>query len=60
MRKKQTKNVWRKTIKNKISALVLIAIGIVPVLIERDATMLLFALSVGIPLFFAKENWMMW
>jgi len=31
----------------------------VPILIDRDGTFLLFALMLGFPLFFAKENWIM-
>lgn len=44
-------------IKNKLYSIGLILIGIVPVLIEGDATALIFFLMIGIPLFFAKENW---
>ena len=52
--------MWkRELLKNKLYALVLILIGLVPILIERDVTFFTFALIFGIPLFFAKENWIM-
>lgn len=47
----------RKLIKNKLYSVVLILIGIIPILIEGDATALVFFLMIGLPLFFAKENW---
>lgn len=50
--------MWRTDlIKNKVYSVGLILIGIIPVLIEGDATALVFFLMIGIPLFFAKENW---
>lgn len=52
--------MWKKELlKNKLYALVLILIGLVPILIERDGTFFIFALIFGLPLFFAKENWIM-
>lgn len=47
-----------KTLKNKISAVVLLAAGLVPAALYQDATFLVFTACIGIPLFFAKENWM--
>lgn len=47
----------RSLIKNKLYALVLILIGVVPILIDQDGTFFIFALMIGLPLFFAKENW---
>ncbi len=50
--------MWRRELlKNKLCALVLILMGLVPILIERDVTLFIFALMIGLPLFFAKENW---
>ena len=46
-----------KTLKNKIFALLLLMVGIAPIIINGDATFLVFAGCFGIPLFFAKENW---
>ena len=52
--------MWkRELLKNKLYALVLILIGLVPILIERDVTFFIFALMIGLPLFFAKKNWIM-
>lgn len=52
--------MWRRELlKNKLYALVLILMGLVPILIERDGTFFIFALMIGLPLFFAKENWIM-
>ncbi len=47
----------RKLIKNKIYALVLIGIGVLSFLPENDATAFAFTCLIGVPLFFAKENW---
>lgn len=52
--------MWSKeTIKNKIYALVLIGIGALSILPENDATACIFFCLIGVPLFFAKENWIM-
>ena len=50
--------MWSKeTIKNKIYALVLIGTGALSILPENDATAFIFFCLIGVPLFFAKENW---
>ena len=50
--------MWKKELlKNKLYALILILIGLVPILIERDGTVFILTLMIGLPLFFAKENW---
>lgn len=46
-----------KTLKNKLYAVVLLICGYLPVLIDKDATALVFFAFIAIPLFFAKENW---
>lgn len=46
-----------KTLKNKIYAVVLLICGYLPVIIDKDATALVFFAFIAIPLFFAKENW---
>lgn len=48
-----------ETLKNKVCASLLILGGIVPILIEGDGTALAFFSFIAVPLFFAKENWMM-
>ena len=45
-----------KTLKNKIAALSLVLAGLVPTLLDGDATVLVFAGLFAIPLFFAKED----
>lgn len=47
----------RELIKNKLYAIIFILIGAVSILIDQDGTFFIFALMFGIPLFFAKENW---
>jgi len=47
----------RELIRNKLYSLVLILIGVVPILIDQDGTFFIFSLMIGLPLFFAKENW---
>lgn len=42
---------------NKLIALVLIGAGAFAVWMEGDGTFLIFALLIGVPMFFAKENW---
>lgn len=50
--------MWRKeTIKNKIYALVLIGTGFFSIFLENDSTVFIFFCLIGVPLFFAKENW---
>nr|DAQ19150.1 MAG TPA: hypothetical protein [Caudoviricetes sp.] len=49
--------MWkRELIKNKIYSLILIGIGALSIPIEYDGTFFIFALMLGIPLFFSKEN----
>lgn len=46
-----------ETLKNKICAALLIIGGFVPLMIDGDGTCLVFLSCIGVPLFFAKENW---
>lgn len=49
--------MWRKElIKNKIYGIAVIILGALSVLVERDATFFLFALLIGLALFFSKRN----
>lgn len=50
------KNI-RRTYKNKLCALALIILGIIATSIDRDATVLVLTLLFGLPLFFAKQNY---
>ena len=45
-----------KTLKNKLAALALVGCGLVPTILEGDASVLLFAIVFGLPLFFAKDD----
>lgn len=50
--------MWRRELlKNKLYSLILIGIGALSVLIEYDGTFFIFALMLGLHLFFAKDNW---
>ena len=43
--------------KNKLFAIVILFLGTLSVLLERDVTFFLFALIIGITLFFSRENY---
>ena len=45
------------TYKNKLTAIVLMAISIVPILLDHAATLFAFMIAFTGPLFFAKDNW---
>ena len=50
--------MWRRELlKNKLYAIAIIFLGALSVPIEWDATFFLFALMVGLTLFFSKEIW---
>lgn len=49
----------RELLRNKLYSLILITVGALSILIEYDATFFVFTLMLGIPLFLAKENWIM-
>ena len=52
--------MWkRELLKNKIYSLLFVGLGALSVLIEYDATFFVFSLMIGVPLFFAKENYIM-
>jgi hypothetical protein len=46
----------RKKLKNKIYALILVGVGLVPLIAFNDATCLILTGLAGLLLFFAKEN----
>lgn len=46
-----------ETLKNKVYAIILMVLGFIPVIIEQDATALIFLSVFAIPLFFARRNW---
>ena len=46
----------RRTWKNKVGALALMAVGYLSTFIDNDATAFVFLMLLAIPLFFAKNN----
>ena len=46
----------KKLIKNKLVSLTLILSGLLSIGVEGDGTFFIFALLIGIPLFFEKED----
>ena len=46
-----------KTLKNKLFATVLIGCGVIPLMAFNDATALVLFGGIGVPLFLARENW---
>lgn len=52
--------MWkRELLKNKLIALLLVGLGVLTLFIGNDATAFIFLSLIGVPLFFAKENWIM-
>ena len=52
--------MWkRELIRNKIYAVLMVLASLPVVILERDGTVLLLSLLFGVPMFFAKENWIM-
>ena len=48
----------RETRANKLTAVILIIIGYIPIHLYKEGTVFLLMLFFGVPLLFAKENWM--
>ena len=46
-----------ETWKNKVCGVALIIVGVLLMMVSVDATFLLIALCIAIPLFLAKRNW---
>lgn len=46
-----------KNVNNKRMAVALILLGLCSIFIEMDATFFVITLMFGLPLFFARENW---
>ena len=51
------KDYFKRTWKNKITAIIFTIIGYLSMLPEGDGTAFVFLLMFAIPLFFAKENY---
>ena len=46
-----------KNVKNKVYAIALLALSLMILAIDRDATALIITSFISVPMFFAKENW---
>ena len=57
--KNRFRQYMKRTIKNKMMALILIIGGVLSVFIDGDGTFMIFAVPVGIALFFAKKNYIL-
>ena len=50
--------MWKvELLKNKIVAIALVALSLIPIIIDRDGTILIFTGVIAFGLFFSKENW---
>lgn len=47
----------RELLKNKLFAIGMIGVGLIPLIIFKDATILLLSVIFGVPLFVAKRNY---
>ena len=47
----------RRTFVNKVCAVALALIGTLVTMLDGDATFLVLALMIGVPMFFAHERW---
>lgn len=61
---RKNNNLWRRfsayihrTFANKIVAIGMILFGLPTLILERDVTIMVMALAAGIPLFFARKNY---
>ena len=46
-----------KNVKNKVYAIALLALSLIILAIDRDATALIITSFISVPMFFAKESW---
>ena len=46
-----------KNVKNKVYAIALLALSLMILAIDKDATALIIASFISVPMFFAKESW---
>lgn len=46
-----------KNVKNKVYAIALLALSLMILAIDRDATALIITSFISLPMFFAKESW---
>ena len=55
--KKEFAKYIRKTYKNKLVAMILLAAGVLSMFLVSDATFLVFTMIMGLPLFFSRKNY---
>ena len=49
--------MWKRSlIKNKVYAVLIMLLGAVPMIVDGDGTFFIFAMALGVPLFFSKKN----
>lgn len=46
-----------KNVKNKLCAIALVALSTVLLIIDKDATTLIFTSFISVPMFFSKRDW---
>ena len=46
-----------ETFWNKVIALAMIFIGMIPMFVDKDATAVVFISFIAVPMFFARTNW---
>ena len=56
-RKERFKEYIEETLLNKLLALVLLVTGILSAILTKEGNALVLSLLIGVPLLFAKENW---
>ena len=50
--------MWKtELIKNKLVAVALLVLSIIPIIVDHDGTILIFTGVIAFGLFFSKENW---
>lgn len=47
----------RELLKNKLFAIGMIGVGLIPLIVFKDATILLLSVMIGVPLFVSKKNY---
>ena len=48
--------MMKRTYRNKLAAMSLLGLGVVPVIMFNDGTFMLVTIIFGVPLFFSKHN----
>lgn len=56
---RKLKNYMRETYKNKLLALLMIILGGISAVIDKDATAFVFILLIAVPIFFINKNILM-